>query len=209
MNENEKKLIELLQQKNPQSATELSEQLNVSNRTVYRWAEKLAEKGLKITSTKGRNGGIFLEDVNIDLSSLEEEESPKPKAKLNMTSAKEKNMTKNMTSNMSTFSDAWLEVSFSEHDKASKLDIKYDICKEAVIQSKVLSFSYNLPEGKTLNCTTEPVRLYLANNEWHILAWIRKVDKYKLFKLSYITDLELHSEKFTRQADFVIQEVLK
>lgn len=206
MNENEKKLIELLQQKNPQSATELSEQLNVSNRTVYRWAEKLAEKGLKITSTKGRNGGIFLEDVNIDLSSLEEEESPKPKAKLNMASAKEKNMTKNMTS---TFSDAWLEVSFSEQDKALKLDIKYDICKEAVIQSKVLSFSYKLPEGKTLNCTTEPVRLYLANNEWHILAWIRKVDKYKLFKLSYITDLELHSEKFTRQADFVIQEVLK
>jgi transcriptional antiterminator len=77
MNENEKKLIELLQQKNPQSASELSEQLNVSNRTVYRWAEKLAEKGLKITSTKGRNGGIFLEDVNIDLSRLEEEESPK------------------------------------------------------------------------------------------------------------------------------------
>lgn len=205
MNENEKKLIELLQQKNPQSATELSEQLNVSNRTVYRWAEKLAEKGLKIITTKGRNGGIFLEDVNIDLSSFEDEPSPKPKAKLNKTSAKEKNM----TSNMSTFSDAWLEVSFSEQDKASKLDIKYDICKEAVIQSKVLSFSYNLPEGKTLNCTTEPVRLYLANNEWHILAWIRKVDKYKLFKLSYITDLELHSEKFTRQADFVIQEVLK
>ncbi len=205
MNENEKKLIELLQQKNPQSASELSEQLNVSNRTVYRWAEKLAEKGLKIITTKGRNGGIFLEDVNIDLSSFEDEPSPKPKAKLNKTSAKEKNM----TSNMSTFSDAWLEVSFSEQDKALKLDIKYDICKEAVIQSKVLSFSYNLPEGKTLNCTTEPVRLYLANNEWHILAWIRKVDKYKLFKLSYITDLELHSEKFTRQADFVIQEVLK
>ena len=205
MNENEKKLIELLQQKNPQSASELSEQLNVSNRTVYRWAEKLAEKGLKIITTKGRNGGIFLEDVNIDLSSFEDEPSPKPKAKLNKTSAKEKNM----TSNMSTFSDAWLEVSFSEQDKALKLDIKYDICKESVIQSKVLSFSYNLPEGKTLNCTTEPVRLYLANNEWHILAWIRKVDKYKLFKLSYITDLELHSEKFTRQADFVIQEVLK
>ena len=205
MNENEKKLIELLQQKNPQSASELSEQLNVSNRTVYRWAEKLAEKGLKIITTKGRNGGIFLEDVNIDLSSFEDEPSPKPKTKSNKTSAKEKNM----TSNMSTFSDAWLEVSFSEHDKASKLDIKYDICKEAVIQSKVLSFSYNLPERKTLNCTTEPVRLYLANNEWHILAWIRKVDKYKLFKLSYITDLELHSEKFTRQADFVIQEVLK
>lgn len=205
MNENEKKLIELLQQKNPQSASELSEQLNVSNRTVYRWAEKLAEKGLKIITTKGRNGGIFLEDVNIDLSSFEDEPSPKPKAKLNKTSTKEKNM----TSNMSTFSDAWLEVSFSEQDKALKLDIKYDICKEAVIQSKVLSFSYNLPEGKTLNCTTEPVRLYLANNEWHILAWIRKVDKYKLFKLSYITDLELHSEKFTRQADFVIQEVLK
>ena len=73
MNENEIKLLELLKQKNPQTATELSCQLNVSNRTVYRWAEKLAEKGLKIVTTKGRNGGIFLEDVNIDLSSFEKE----------------------------------------------------------------------------------------------------------------------------------------
>ncbi len=197
MNESEKKLIELLQQKNPQTATELSCQLNVSNRTIYRWAEKLAEKGVKITTTKGRTGGIFLEDVNFDLSSFADE--PCKKADINMTSSKQKNVKL----------DSWIEVSFSEQDKASKLDIKYDTCKQAVIQGRVLSFSYNLPDGKTLNCTTEPVRLYLADNEWHILAWIRKVDKYKLFKLSYITEIELHPEHFFRQADFVIEEVLK
>lgn len=197
MNENEFKLLELLKQKNPQTATELSCKLNVSNRTVYRWAEKLAETGLKIVTTKGRTGGIFLQDVNIDLSSL----------KIESTKKEETNKTKSKKRNVQL--DSWIEISFSEEERNANLDTKYDICKKAVLQGKVLSFSYNLPDGKILNCTTEPVRLYLSNSEWHILAWIRKVDKYKLFKLSYMTDLQLLSEKFTRQADFVIQEVLK
>ena len=196
MNENEIKLLELLKQKNPQTATELSCQLNVSNRTVYRWAEKLAEKGLKIVTTKGRNGGIFLEDVNIDLSSFEKELCKKSNS--NKTSSKKGNVKL----------DSWIEVSFSEEEKQDKLDTKYATCKDAIIKGKVLSFSYTLPDGRILNCTTEPVRFYLSDNQWHILAWIRKAEKFKLFKLKNISNLELHNESFERQADFIIQDVL-
>ena len=194
----EKKLIELLKEKNPQTATELANQLNVSNRTIYRWAEKLSEMGIDIVSTKGRNGGIFLKDDNVDMSKFENETTPKT----------EKNMTKNKTSKMSTFNDAWLEVSFSDEEKASQLDVKYDTCKISILKSKVLSFSYNLPDGKVLNCTTEPVRLYLSDYQWHILAWIRKAEKYKLFKLENMTSLELQEETFSRTADFKIQDAL-
>ena len=101
MNENEFKLLELLKQKNPQTATELSCKLNVSNRTVYRWAEKLAETGLKIVTTKGRTGGIFLQDVNIDLSSL----------KIESTKKEETNKTKSKKRNVQL--DSWIEISFS------------------------------------------------------------------------------------------------
>lgn len=196
MNENEIKLLELLKQKNPQTATELSCQLNVSNRTVYRWAEKLAERGLKIVTTKGRNGGIFLEDVNIDLSSLDS------KTCQNSTNNKTRSKTKII------ISDSWLEISFSKQEKDDNIDKKYDICKKAIFEKKVISFTYSLPEGKILNCTTEPVRLYLSDNQWHILAWIRKAEKFKLFKLKNISNLELHNESFDRQADFIIQDVL-
>lgn len=194
----EEKLIELLKEKNPQTATELANQLNVSNRTIYRWAEKLCQMGIDMVTTKGRNGGILLKDDNIDMSKLQKETPPK----------KEKNMTKNKTSNMSTFSDAWIEVSFTDKEKSSQLDIKYDTCKMSILESKVLSFSYNLPDGKVLNCTTEPVRLYLSDYQWHILAWIRKAEKYKLFKLEYMASLELLEETFSRTADFKIQDAL-
>lgn len=194
----EKKLIELLKEKNPQTATELANQLNVSNRTIYRWAEKLSEMGIDIVSTKGRNGGILLNDDNVDMSKFENETTQKT----------EKNMTKNKTSKMSTLNDAWLEVSFSDEEKASQLDVKYDTCKMSILKSKVLSFSYNLPDGKVLNCTTEPVRLYLSDYQWHILAWIRKAEKYKLFKLENMTSLELQEETFSRTADFKIQDAL-
>ena len=73
----EKKLIELLKEKNPQTATELANQLNVSNRTIYRWAEKLSEMGIDIVSTKGRNGGILLNDDNVDMSKFENETTQK------------------------------------------------------------------------------------------------------------------------------------
>ena len=86
---NEKKLIELLKEKNPQTATELANQLNVSNRTIYRWAEKLSEMGIDIVSTKGRNGGILLNDDNVDMSKFENETTPKT----------EKNMTKKLHKN--------------------------------------------------------------------------------------------------------------
>ncbi len=188
---NEEKLIELLKEKNPQTATELACQLNVSNRTIYRWAEKLSEMGIDIVSTKGRNGGIFLKDDNIDMSNL-----------------KIKSKQKNMTYNVSSFSDTWLEISFSNEEKYSQIDVKYDICKKSIFESKVLSFSYNLPDGKVLNCTTEPVRLYLSDFQWHILAWIRKAEKYKLFKLENMTSLEILEETFSRTADFKIQDAL-
>ena len=194
----EKKLIELLKEKNPQTATELANQLNVSNRTIYRWAEKLSEMGIDIVSTKGRNGGILLNDDNVDMSKFENETTPKT----------EKNMTKNKTSKMSTLNDAWLEVSFSDEEKAYQLDVKYDTCKMSILKSKVLSFSYNLPDGKVLNCTTEPVRLYLSDYQWHLLAWIRKAEKYKLFKLENMTSLEMLDETFSRTADFKIQDAL-
>ena len=194
----EEKLIQLLKEKNPQTATELANQLNVSNRTIYRWAEKLSEMGIDVVSTKGRNGGILLKDENVDMSKFQKEAPPK----------KEKNMTKNKPSNMSTFSDTWLEVSFTNEEKASQLDVKYDTCKMSVLESKVLSFSYNLPDGKVLNCTTEPVRLYLSDYQWHILAWIIKAEKYKLFKLENMTSLELLDETFSRTADFKIQDAL-
>ena len=195
---NEKKLIELLKEKNPQTANELANQLNVSNRTIYRWAEKLSEMGIDIVSTKGRNGGILLNDDNVDMSKFENETTQKT----------EKNMTQTKTSNMSTFDESWLEVSFTNEEKASQLDVKYDTCKMSVLESKVLSFSYNLPDGKVLNCTTEPVRLYLSDYQWHILAWIRKAEKYKLFKLENMTSLELQEETFSRTADFKIQDAL-
>ena len=104
--------------------------------------------------------------------------------------------------------DSWIEVSFSEEEKQVKLDAKYATCKDAIIKGKVLSFSYTLPDGRILNCTTEPVRFYLSDNQWHILAWIRKAEKFKLFKLKNISNLELHNESFDRQADFIIQDVL-
>ena len=53
-------MLLLLQARSPRSASELSKELEVSARTVYRDAEALSSSGVPVFAERGRNGGIAL-----------------------------------------------------------------------------------------------------------------------------------------------------
>ncbi|GAB6902236.1 helix-turn-helix transcriptional regulator [Kineosporia succinea] len=53
-------LLLLLQARSPRPATELSERLEVSVRTIYRDAEALSSAGVPVYAERGRSGGIAL-----------------------------------------------------------------------------------------------------------------------------------------------------
>lgn len=171
-------LAQLLIEKSPQTATELSQQLGISTRTVYRWIDQLISQDIPIFCTKGRNGGIYIDESFI---------SKKPAKPVNFN---------------------WLEIDFSETEIQNKIDQKYDICKTAVVFCHILDFTYSLSETKILNCSTEPVKLFLHDNQWHILAWIRQVEKYKLFKLANMNNITDTQKVFSRKIDFSIHDML-
>ena len=103
----------------------------------------------------------------------------------------------------------WLEVDFSDEEVEFKIDKKYVICKEAIFTRHVLNFTYHLPQGKMLICSTEPVKFFLHDGQWHILAWVRQVEKFKVFQLLNMTELQIGPEKHNRRADFSIQQAMK
>lgn len=171
-------LVQLLTEKSPQTATELSQQLGISTRTVYRWIDQLVSENIPITCSKGRKGGIYIAEDFV---------ANKPAKNVNLN---------------------WLEIDFSETEIQNKIDTKYVTCRDAVVYCHILDFTYSLSETKILNCSTEPVKLFLHDNQWHILAWIRQVEKYKLFKLSNMNNITDTQKVFSRKIDFSIHDML-
>ena len=103
----------------------------------------------------------------------------------------------------------WVEIDFTDEEIEFKIDKKYVICKEAIFTRHVLNFTYHLPQGKMLICSTEPVKFFLHDGQWHVLAWVRQVEKFKVFQLLNMTELQIGPEKHNRTADFSIQQVMK
>ena len=102
----------------------------------------------------------------------------------------------------------WIEIDFSKEEIEFKIDKKYVICKEAIFTHHVLNFTYHLPQGKMLICSTEPVKFFLHDGQWHILAWVRQVEKFKVFQLLNMTELQIGPERHNRTADFSIQQAM-
>ena len=222
-----KDLLILLKDKSPRTASELAAALDVTSRTIYRWVEKLAEEGFSIYSTAGRSGGVYLGNPEDNAVSSDADDDAKKIADVvkstksvnhnsKSTSKKTKKISEKKPENkieskieVEQFYVDWLEVSFSEEEIELKIDKKFVVCKEAILTKHVLNFTYHLPQGKMLICSTEPVKFFYHENEWHILAWVRQVEKFKVFQLLNMTDLMIGPEKHNRTADFSIQEVMK
>ncbi|MCR5699791.1 MAG: HTH domain-containing protein [Treponemataceae bacterium] len=223
-----KDLLVLLKDKSPRTASELAAALDVTSRTIYRWVEKLAEEGFAIYSTAGRAGGVYLgnpEDQVVSSDSDDDAEkvvnavkstkteNPKPKSPKTKKASEKKSEVKEVKIETKVEVEQvyvdWLEVSFSPEEIELKIDKKFIVCKEAILTKHVLNFTYHLPQGKMLICSTEPVKFFYHENEWHILAWVRQVEKFKVFQLLNMTDLMIGPEKHNRTADFSIQEAMK
>ncbi|MCR4790882.1 MAG: WYL domain-containing protein [Treponemataceae bacterium] len=188
-----KDLVISLLEKSPQKASELAAALNITTRTVYRWIDKLVADGVPVSATTGRSGGIYL-----DKSYQPDQETLNKISNVRRASAIEKSL----------YSSEWIEIAFSDDEKASGLDKIFETCKEAVFTRHVLNFTYHLPNNKVLICSTEPVKFFLHEKEWHILAWIRQVEKFKVFKLEHMSDLQICPEKHERKAEFQIQSLI-
>lgn len=196
-------IVYILLEKEKVTARELAERFEVSARTIYRDIETLSGAGIPIYMSKGKGGGVSLlpgftlnkavitegEKAEI-LSALKALDAVKPEEK---TTALRK-----MGSLLGESGYDWIEVDFGIWSDRKREETLFNDIKRAVIEKRVIRFSYANAKGQMSEREAEPLRLCFKGEAWYLYAWCRKHEEERFFKLKRIRRLELTEEIFQR-----------
>jgi predicted DNA-binding transcriptional regulator YafY len=192
-------IIYILLNKENVTAKELSEQFEVSSRTIYRDIEVLCQSGIPIYTTQGKGGGIrLLDNFVLDKSVLSQKEQEEIISALQGLSATNYPDVDQVLSKLNklfgTDHNSWIEVDFSNWGSTQKE--KFNLMKQAVIKRQVVSFEYyNTYHEKTIR-DVEPLKLWFKDKTWYIKAYCRLKSDVRIFKLNRIRNIVLRDEFF-------------
>lgn len=193
------RIIFILLNKERVTAGELAAEFEVSPRTIYRDLEALNRAGIPIYTCQGRNGGIKLVDNYVlDKSLLSPGEQGEILAALQGLKAAhypevEKVLTK-LSAIFGNKSRDWIVLDFSGWNEARQEMLAK--IKTAIINRKLLAFTYYNTYGEKTTRTVEPLQLWFKGKAWYLRAFCREKQGQRLFKLSRIKNLSLLPEGF-------------
>jgi predicted DNA-binding transcriptional regulator YafY len=183
------------------TAKELSEHFEVSSRTIYRDIEILCQAGIPIYTNKGKGGGISLLDhFVLNKSVLTEQEQVEILSALQGLNAASYSDTNQVISKLSslfgTVQNNWIEVDFSSWNHNEEDKSKFYLLKEAILNSKVIEFSYYNSYGEASSRVVEPIRLIFKGQSWYLYGFCRDKKDYRFFKITRIKELQKSEESF-------------
>ena len=82
----------------------------------------------------------------------------------------------------------------------SPLTDRFRRIREAIFRREVLTFRYSGAAGGTEVRTAEPMKLVFRGNDWYLLAWCRRREDFRYFKLTRMDGVEAPGERFRRRA---------
>jgi len=198
------RIVFILLNKEKVTAGELAAKFEVSPRTIYRDLDALSQAGIPIYTCQGRSGGIKLVDSFVlNKSLLSQEEQNEILAVLSgLNAVQYPEAEKALTKLSAVFGKKlidWIAVDFSDWGPA-KEDTLAKI-KEAIINRKLISFTYYNTYGEKTIRTVEPLQLWFKSKAWYLRAFCRIKQGQRLFKLNRIKNIRLLPEDFTRQPE--------
>lgn len=198
-------ILSILLQKDFVTAPYLSEQFEVSRRTINRDIEDLCKAGIPIVTKQGVNGGIsIMEDYKLDKTLLTRSEMQDILAGLrSLNSVNGTNRYEQLMEKLSVGSSDFMVgnqsvlIDLSSWYKDS-LAPKIEIIRMAIEQCRELKFKYYAPKGDSFR-QIEPYYLIFRWSSWYVYGWCRKREDYRLFKLNRMDNLHISSEVFVKR----------
>lgn len=196
-------IVYILLEKEKVTARELAERFEVSVRTVYRDIDALSCAGIPVYMSKGKGGGIsLLPGFTLNKAIITEGEKAEILSALKAVDAvKPEGETAALRKLGSLFGESgydWIEVDFGTWSDNHSEEVLFHNIKKAVIEKRVICFSYANAKGQTSEREVEPLKLCFKGEAWYLYAWCRKNGEERFFKLKRIRKLRLTEEVFQR-----------
>ncbi len=192
-------IVYILLDKKTITARELAGHFEVSQRTIYRDLDTLCQCGIPIYTTKGKGGGIsLLDNFILNKSIISNEEQTEILSALQSLQAA--NYTDNNSAllklkgifNSNNFD--WIKVDFSSW--ANEKSDNFAIVKNAILNRKIIQFTYYNSLGEKTIRSAEPLQLWFKSKNWYLKGFCHLKNNYRIFKLNRIKDLIMLNETF-------------
>lgn len=187
------------------TAKELAERFEVSVRTVYRDIEALSQAGVPVYATQGAGGGIHISDAYVlnksTLSDMEQNEILLALQSLSVTGHTDSDrLLSRLGSLFNKESADWIEVDFSRWGSAAHDRELLATIKTAILQRRLVSFTYHGFKGARTDRTIQPIKLIYKSHAWYVQAFCLARDDYRTFKLIRMSEINLSDVTFDRQS---------
>lgn len=197
-------IVYLLLEKKTITAKELAKKFEVSTRTIYRDIEVLSSANIPVYANKGKGGGIsLLEDYILDKSILSEKEQNEILFALQsfnkINNQEEQTILEKLSNLFQKHHTNWIEVDFSHWRTFGEKENTFESIKTAILQHKVLIFTYYNSYGNESRREVEPLQIYFKDRAWYLKAYCKKKQDFRLFKMARIRDIEITQEDFNRE----------
>lgn len=216
-------LMLLLQRHGRMTACELAEQLEVSERTVYRDIDALSGAGVPVYTQSGTNGGIFLDEhYRVSLTGLSRSETLSlfissdagPLHDIGLADAVEDSLLKLFAALPDIHRDAVTQMRqrlyidpanwFQRADPSACLPL----LQQAVWEDRRISAVYQPVEGESHPRTLDAIALVAKANVWYLIG--RKPDgALRNYRVRRLTDVILSDEHFQRDPNFDLEAYWK
>lgn len=197
-------IILILLNKKKITAKELSDKFQVSTRTIYRDIETLSLSGVPVYMSKGKNGGIsLLEDFSINKTLLSDNDKESITLALKALSTIEYPDINSVIDkvgfiNSTHHHDNWVDIDLSRWGSKTYEDDKFDKIKYAILNDKLVEFSYVNSLSNISKRIIEPIKLIYKGQSWYLYGYCRLRKDFRLFRISRIKDFEVNKENFAK-----------
>ncbi|MDF9841278.1 MULTISPECIES: YafY family protein [unclassified Paenibacillus] len=197
----------ILLEKGTVTAPELAERFEVSVRTVYRDVEALSQAGIPVYTSQGKGGGISLSDrFVLNKSLLSDKEQDEILFALQSLSAARLPDLGEVFSKLSSLfrknSTSWIEVDFSPWGSGNKQKELYTLLKQAILEQRVISFTYLSAVGEHNSRRAVPVKLLFKDRAWYVEAYSFERGAPRTFKITRMSNVQLLEGEGTGLLEF-------
>lgn len=197
-------IVYILMERKTVTAAELAERFEVSTRTIYRDMDTLSSAGIPVYCTKGKGGGIgLLPDFVLNKSLLTEEEQNEilfGLQSLTATHAADSGLVLSKLSSLFQKDEInWIGVDFSHWGSGEIEKEMFGRLKTAILQSRVITFTYYSSKCEKSERQVEPMRLQFKNRAWYLQGYCLQKQDFRSFKMSRIENVQFTGEPFERR----------